>query len=145
MYKTNCLLCGWRFCQDVNKGQHNTTQHKSEVGQMEGQCTAVRRVGTKDWEALRVRRSNLFAQYPKALCPTVWRPLLPDMHVYHLVLDPFLSPVGHSHISATASHIWTTRAGPDQCEVGCDYQHVGVYVLCMHVCLGLYHYVCLHV
>lgn len=34
------------------------------------------------------------------------------------------------HPSATASHIWEPRAGPNQCELVCDYQHVCICVVC---------------
>lgn len=39
-----------------------------------------------------------------------------------------------AHLTATASHIWEPRAGPDQCEFVCDYQHVVVHVWCVCLC-----------
>lgn len=71
---------------------------------------------------------------------TTWSACLP------LGLRPHPVPSGPLPLpTAAASNIWEPGAATNHCGFVWDYQHVGVYVWCVHVSLGLYHWLCLHV
>lgn len=138
-YTKICLLRGWEVWYWSGQGGVEIVESRAAAIQLlrhelkDGQGDSPSEEGGPIY----------FLCAPRPACPTLWRPLLPDLHFYHLALDTLLCPLGHYHIALQQLAIsgnpeWT------QINVSLCVSMGGCIAKCVYMCRAFFEHVCVH-